>query len=373
MARRARCGGGRMSARSARSICSTGCSDHALSVGVESARARITPYRNTIGVEQQPPYPGDLDIEERLTAVHALERARDGRAREPRVRRARRAYCELCVGGRDLSKSASTISSVPGADGHGGDLVYFPAALGARRLCARLSRRPPRRRASAPLSPRDRAGRACRSYPHPWLMPDFWQFPTGSMGIGPINSIYQARFMRYLAESRPATATDATRLGRLRRRRDGRAGIARRAFACRAREARQSDLHHQLQPAAPRRPRARQRADHPGARGAVHRRRLERDQGAVGLGLGRALRARPNHALLRRFAQTVDGQYPDPRRERRRVQPRAFLRARSRAARARLAHVRSSEIDRCERGGHDFRKLYAAFAAALRTARVSRP
>jgi pyruvate dehydrogenase E1 component len=36
------------------------------------------------------------------------------------------------------------------------------------------------------------------SYPHPWLMPDFWQFPTGSMGIGPINSIYQARFMRYL-------------------------------------------------------------------------------------------------------------------------------------------------------------------------------
>ena len=36
------------------------------------------------------------------------------------------------------------------------------------------------------------------SYPHPWLMPDFWQFPTGSMGIGPISSIYQARFMRYL-------------------------------------------------------------------------------------------------------------------------------------------------------------------------------
>jgi pyruvate dehydrogenase E1 component len=36
------------------------------------------------------------------------------------------------------------------------------------------------------------------SYPHPWLMPDFWQFPTGSMGIGPINAIYQARFMRYL-------------------------------------------------------------------------------------------------------------------------------------------------------------------------------
>ena len=42
-------------------------------------------------------------------------------------------------------------------------------------------------------------GKGLSSYPHPWLMPDFWQFPTGSMGIGPISSIYQARFMRYLA------------------------------------------------------------------------------------------------------------------------------------------------------------------------------
>ncbi|MEG2981922.1 MAG: potassium-transporting ATPase subunit KdpA, partial [Stenotrophomonas sp.] len=40
--------------------------------------------------------------------------------------------------------------------------------------------------------------RGLSSYPHPWLMPDFWQFPTGSMGIGPISSIFQARFMRYL-------------------------------------------------------------------------------------------------------------------------------------------------------------------------------
>jgi len=50
-------------------------------------------------------------------------------------------------------------------------------------------------------------GRELCSYPHPWLMPDFWQFPTGSMGIGPINAIYQARFMRYLAH-RGLAATD---------------------------------------------------------------------------------------------------------------------------------------------------------------------
>jgi pyruvate dehydrogenase E1 component len=44
-----------------------------------------------------------------------------------------------------------------------------------------------------------RGAQGLSSYPHPWLMPDFWQFPTGSMGIGPISSIYQARFMRYLS------------------------------------------------------------------------------------------------------------------------------------------------------------------------------
>ncbi len=72
------------------------------------------------------------------------------------------------------------------------------------------------------------------------------------------------------------------------RRRDGRARVDRRARRGRARAPRQPDLRRQLQPAAPRRPRARQRQDHPGARGAVPRRRLERDQGDLGLPLGRA-------------------------------------------------------------------------------------
>ena len=67
------------------------------------------------------------------------------------------------------------------------------------------------------------------SYPHPWLMPDFWQFPTVSMGLGPINAIYQARFMRYL-ENRGIIPVDASQdLGIPRRRRNGRAGIAGRA------------------------------------------------------------------------------------------------------------------------------------------------
>ncbi len=116
------------------------------------------------------------------------------------------------------------------------------------------------------------------SYPHPWLMPDFWQFPTVSMGLGPINSIYQARFMRYL-ENRGLIPEDAAQgLGISGRRRDGRAGVARCDHAWLAREARQPDLRRQLQSAAPGWPGARQRQDHPGTGSGVPRRRLERDQ-----------------------------------------------------------------------------------------------
>ena len=113
----------------------------------------------------------------------------------------------------------------------------LPAALGARRLRARVPRRPARPRSSSRTIARRSAAAACRSYPHPWLMPDFWQFPTGSMGIGPISAIYQARFMRYLAHRGLADTGAAPRLGRVRRRRDGRARVDRRADARRAREA----------------------------------------------------------------------------------------------------------------------------------------
>src|SRR5205823_5599743 len=61
------------------------------------------------------------------------------------------------------------------------------------------------------ITARQRGARGLSSYPHPWLMPDFWQFPTGSMGIGPISSIYQARFMRYL-KHRGLLETDARKV-----------------------------------------------------------------------------------------------------------------------------------------------------------------
>ena len=123
-------------------------------------------------------------------------------------------------------------------------------------------------------------------------MPDFWEFPTVSMGLGPLNAIYQARFNRYL-QNRQLDDTSQSRvwcfLG------DGECDEPETLgahLARRPRAARQPDLRRQLQPAAPRRSGARQRQDHPGARGRVPRRRLERHQGHLGLEVGRAARPR---------------------------------------------------------------------------------
>ena len=127
---------------------------------------------------------------------------------------------------------------------------------------------------------------------------------------------------RHQGHQRPA------RVGVPRRRRDGRARVARPAAARGRRGARQPHLRHQLQPAAARRPGARQRQDHPGARGVLPRRRLERHQGRLGPGLGPAARRRrrrrpraPDELHLRR-------RLPDLPRQRRQARAREVLRPR---------------------------------------------
>ncbi len=130
--------------------------------------------------------------------------------------------------------------------------------------------------------------RALSSYPHPWLMPDFWNFPTVSMGLAPINSIYQARFMRYM-ENRgliPATPRKVWAfLG------DGETdepeSLGSITLGSREKSG-QLDLRRELQSAAARRPGARQRQDRAGAGSGVPRRGLERDQVPVERGLGSA-------------------------------------------------------------------------------------
>ena len=123
-------------------------------------------------------------------------------------------------------------------------------------------------------------------------MPDFWQFPTVSMGLGPLMAIYQARFMNYL-QDRGLAETEGRKVWAFMGDGEMDEPESLGAIGMAAREnARQPDLRHQLQPAAPRRSGARQRQDHPGARERLPRRRLERDQGDLGHALGSAARAR---------------------------------------------------------------------------------
>ena len=164
-----------------------------------------TSYVNTVAVGDQPAFPGDLAIEERLGALmrwNALAM----------VVRANRAYGEL--GGHIASYASAADLFEVGFNhffrarngDHGGDLVFFqphssPGVYARAFLEGRLTENDLLHYRQELTAPAHGARGLC-SYPHPCLMPDFWQFPTGSMGIGPISSIYHARFMRYLTDRR---------------------------------------------------------------------------------------------------------------------------------------------------------------------------
>ncbi|MFO6419567.1 pyruvate dehydrogenase (acetyl-transferring), homodimeric type [Hylemonella sp. W303a] len=198
---------------------------HILNSLAEQARAQrigwqpelATPYVNTIAVDVQPPFPGDLAMEERLASLirwNALAM----------VVRANQAYGEL--GGHIASYASAADLFETGynhffrARGEAsaqacdpaslGDLVFFqphsaPGVYARAYLEGRLTEDDLahyRQELTSPLARTGQGARGLCSYPHPTLMPDFWQFPTGSMGIGPISSIYHARFMRYLTHRR---------------------------------------------------------------------------------------------------------------------------------------------------------------------------
>ncbi|WP_435106714.1 alpha-ketoglutarate dehydrogenase [Arhodomonas sp. AD133] len=165
-------------------------------LGLTTTAALTTPYCNTIPLEAQTPYPGDLRLEARLGALirwNALAM----------VVRANRAAPEL--GGHIASyASAADLFEVGfnhffrGDDGSGnGDLVFLqphssPGVYARAYLEGRLSE------THLDHYRRETGGDGLSSYAHPWLMPRFWQFPTGSMGLGPLQAIYQARFLRYM-------------------------------------------------------------------------------------------------------------------------------------------------------------------------------
>lgn len=165
--------------------------------GVEIPFTANTPYINTIPVSRQPPFPGSREIERRIKSlVRWNAMAMVVRANKQ----------EDGIGGHiSTYASAATLYEIgfnhffrgPDAPG-GGDLIYFqghasPGIYARAFLEGRLS---PSQLENfrEELKP----GGGLASYPHPWLMPKFWQFPTVSMGLGAVMAIYQARFNRYL-------------------------------------------------------------------------------------------------------------------------------------------------------------------------------
>ncbi len=172
---------------------------YAHQAGVRLPFSANTPYLNTIPVAEEPPYPGNREIERRIKSIirwNALAM----------VVRANRA--DSAIGGHiSTYASAATLYEVgfnhffrARNDEFEGDIVYFqghasPGIYARAFVEDRLSVKN-LGNFRKELSP----GGGLSSYPHPWLMPEFWQFPTVSMGLGPIMAIYQARFMRYLED-----------------------------------------------------------------------------------------------------------------------------------------------------------------------------
>ena len=186
------------------------------------------------------------------------------------------------------------------------------------------------------------------------------------MGLGPMNAIYQAQFNKYL-HNRGIKDTSQQHvwafLGDGEMDEPESRGLLQLAAE---RGARQPHLRHQLQPAAARRPGARQRQDHPGARGVLPRRRLERHQGRLGPRVGPAARPGP-----RRRARAPDEHHerrrlPDLPRQRRR---RTSASTSSAATRAPARWSRTGPTTtiwwKLKRGGHDYRKVFAAYQAAM--------
>ena len=168
-------------------------------LGVPIPFSATTPYINTIPADRQPPFPGNREIERRIKSIIRWNAM-------AMVVRANRE--DKSIGGH-ISTFASSATLVEVAMNHfirgrgnnySGDQVYFqghasPGIYSRAFLEGRLTEKNLEnfRRELAP-------GGGLSSYPHPWLMPEFWEFPTVSMGLGPIMAIYQARFNKYLQD-----------------------------------------------------------------------------------------------------------------------------------------------------------------------------
>lgn len=181
---------------------------HAQEAGVKLPFTANTPYINTIPAEEQPPFPGSREIERRIKSIIRWNAM-------AMVVRANR--LEEGIGGHiSTYASAATLYEIgfnyffrARTEDQEGDIIYFqghasPGIYARAFLEGRLSVEQLQNFRNE-LHP----GGGLSSYPHPWLMPNFWEFPTVSMGLSPIMAIYQARFNRYLEDRELKKPSDA--------------------------------------------------------------------------------------------------------------------------------------------------------------------
>ena len=326
-----------------------------------------TPYANTIAASDQPLFAGDLAIEERLASImrwNALAM----------VVRANKSHGEL--GGHIASYASAADLFEVGFNHffharnatHGGDLVFFqphsaPGVYARAFLEGRLTETDLAHYRQE-LTAQAQGAQGLSSYPHPWLMPHFWQFPTGSMGIGPISSIYQARFMRYLEhrgllDCRGRTVWGIFGDGEM----DEPESMS--ALTLAARE-RLDNLVWVVNCNL-------QRLDGPVRGNGRIIDELERLFAGAGWRVIKliwgsdwdGLFARDHSgALLQAFAQTVDGQMQTFAAKDGRYNRDNFFGQNSALTQLAMG-LTDDQIDRLKRGGHDLTKIYAAYAAAL--------
>ncbi len=172
--------------------------------GVPATGDVTTPYLNTIPKHDEAPYPGDRQLERRVEALirwNAMAMVHKQNKYDPGIGGHISTYSSLAtlleVGFNHFFR-AKYPSGVEGKGEQPGDFIYFQghASPGVYSRAFLEGRFDETRLKNFRHELRDEPGLS--SYPHPWLMEDFWQFPTVSMGIGPLNAIYQARFMKYL-------------------------------------------------------------------------------------------------------------------------------------------------------------------------------
>src|SRR3954451_16859298 len=179
---------------------------HAQVSGAAPAPAGTTPYLNTIPPQREPEYPVDYDLERRVRSIMRWNAIAT-------VLQANKESSEL--GGHIASYQSAAVLYEVGfnhfwhapSDGHGGDLLYIqghssPGVYARAFVEGRLDE------AALDRFRQEVDGAGLSSYPHPWLMPEFWQFPTVSMGLGPLMAIYQARFLKYMHDRGIADTSD---------------------------------------------------------------------------------------------------------------------------------------------------------------------